>query len=45
MIKIKNLKVIKYQMDSLKSKETRNKILVLINTRLKILARDNFKKA
>ena len=45
MIKIKNLKVIKYQMDSLKSKETRNKILVLINTRLKILARDNSKTA
>ena len=45
MIKIKNLKVNKYQMDSLKSKETRNKILVLINTGLKILARDNLKKA
>ena len=30
MIKIKNLKVSKDQMDSLKSKETRNKILALI---------------
>ena len=30
MIKIKNSKVSKDQMDSLKSKETRNKILALI---------------